>query len=853
MNDKIKQIIVITALLIGLLVASVFYFKPFQQNTTALLPYQAIPSSTPFVIDAHDLSLLLDKMDSTSYSDFYTKSAIFSTLKTDALFLNNLDSILNIQNTIFSNDILIGAGHVGGKEIGFLYITAIDDLDFSMTNLNQAVEPFGAKIVEYSFQGEQCFTLKDYIPSMEFTFTQLNGLLVGSFHSPLVEDAINTAKNEEEVLPAQQLIELKAKNTLADFNIIINQKEINNLSTTLLKTDFVSIMESQSNTDWSYLSMKIAENSILWNGETFYTDENLIKLINTDNKVSQVAENLPLNTAYFQSFLSTDSSYFVKEATNITYWTNWIDNEYAYFVLETFDTDFQQKSGMVFLTKDEKNAKASIENAGVSLTRKDTYGEQEIFAINSDFNSLFPHYIVNWDNEIFITFAEKTVFIANDISTIKTCLQKKKEGNTLASQSHYQEQANMGLNGQSSMTYCNIQRWKKAIDEMFLANIFDFSALSHYQQQSNNTNGSINSIGELNFGRPIVASGQMLWSATLDTISQFVPQVVKNHNDGSQELMTQDASGNLYLLSASGEIVFKQMIEDPIISEIFQVDYYKNGKLQYVFNTVEKIYIIDRNGTTVGDFPLNIPAKASSGILVTNYDNARDYRIFVATQNSKIYGFELDGAPLANWSPNTVEGTFDKALSHTLIDEKDYIFGQNINGDFIAFARNGDIRIEAKTGAYFNANFKPLKDGFVNGTKGKVYKITLEGEIQTAQIINGDYDSYNYTYSQQNDVQASAFCNGNKLIYAKTASNQFMTYSFDEKISTIIPLEHPNTYFAAHTGTQIYMIDEYGKAHNDFPKESITEPLLIKLYEDKDAVMVVQDNEGKLSVLEIVW
>ena len=52
------------------------------------------------------------------------------------------------------------------------------------------------------------------------------------------------------------------------------------------------------------------------------------------------------------------------------------------------------------------------------------------------------------------------------------------------------------------------------------------------------------------------------------------PAIVVNHNTGERELFVQDEGNTIYLIN-----------DVEINSEVYQVDMFKNGKLQYLFST----------------------------------------------------------------------------------------------------------------------------------------------------------------------------------------------------------------------------------------------------------------------------
>ena len=72
---------------------------------------------------------------------------------------------------------------------------------------------------------------------------------------------------------------------------------------------------------------------------------------------------------------------------------------------------------------------------------------------------------------------------------------------------------------------------------------------------------------------------------------------------GEKELFVQDDRHTVYLINDVGRVLWKLPLGQQINSEVYQVDLFKNGKLQYLFSTPDKMYLIDRNGMQRGVSP----------------------------------------------------------------------------------------------------------------------------------------------------------------------------------------------------------------------------------------------------------
>ncbi len=163
------------------------------------------------------------------------------------------------------------------------------------------------------------------------------------------------------------------------------------------------------------------------------------------------------------------------------------------------------------------------------------------------------------------------------------------------------------------------------------------------------------------------------WESLLDSMAIIKPALVTNHNTSAKEILVQDATNSLYLINSTGRVLWKNKLDDRIKSEIFQIDFYQNGKLQYLFNTASGIHLIDRNGNYVERYPVKFRADATNGLALFDYDNRKEYRIFVACSDRKVYVYDIEGNIIPGWKFPQSEGVVEKTIQHFRLKEKDYI------------------------------------------------------------------------------------------------------------------------------------------------------------------------------------
>ncbi|HLW07500.1 MAG TPA: hypothetical protein VKY45_08040 [Marinilabiliaceae bacterium] len=183
-----------------------------------------------------------------------------------------------------------------------------------------------------------------------------------------------------------------------------------------------------------------------------------------------------------------------------------------------------------------------------------------------------------------------------------------------------------------------------------------------------------------------------IWQSRLDSTVVGKPALVDNHNTGDKEVMVQDAKNNLYLINSVGRILWKRPLDGPIMSEIFQVDYYRNNKFQFLFNTADRLYLLDRNGNYVDKYPITLPEKATNGLAVFDYEKNKNYRLFIALMDKKVYLYDKSGNRNVGWSFPKSEGFVKQPVQHFTTQGRDYLVFADSYRCYIV-DRRGETRV----------------------------------------------------------------------------------------------------------------------------------------------------------------
>ena len=315
----------------------------------------------------------------------------------------------------------------------------------------------------------------------------------------------------------------------------------------------------------------------------------------------------------------------------------------------------------------------------------------------------------------------------------------------------------------------------------------------------------------------------------------YGPKSVINYQDNTEDLLVQDQNNVLHLINSAGQEVYSVPLSGPIVSDAFQIDYYKNSKLQILVATADRIYGIDRLGSALPGYPLGVNNENINHLNLVDYSNSKDYRYFISTAEGNLYLLDKTGEKLEGWDPNRIGSKTIGAPAHYRVPGKgDYMVALTENGNLQLFNRRGESQSgsSVKLGDSFASSLIAWSDPKSRSTKlvgitknGEVIHSNFNGEIgYRNQLIKNDRDSefllvpdqkqndFVFISRQFNEVSVldrsekplfSTRVSDEKLIYqyfdfgsdrqlfAVTDLNQEFCYLYDMKgnLQTTMPLE----------------------------------------------------------------
>ncbi len=297
------------------------------------------------------------------------------------------------------------------------------------------------------------------------------------------------------------------------------------------------------------------------------------------------------------------------------------------------------------------------------------------------------------------------------------------------------------------------------------------------------------------------------------------PYVVRNHNDGGQEIFFQDANNDVYLISKEGTLVWKKSIGQKINGSVNQIDFYNNRKLQYLFVTDSAIHLMDRNGDNVENFPRPINTELPLlNATPVDYDNSKRYRYLTYDRRGNAYLFDKNGGVLEGWNPRRGGVTLADLPKHIRVRGKDCFVFVRQDGTIELTNRRGELYegFPFKVGKRLAGDVKLSKGPDFNRTlitvssiDGQQLSINLNGTVQArSQLFKPSVES-------KFELISDKLGTDHIVIRKDSRGTVFFDSKGEELFSSELVLEDADkvSFYNFRNESEIYLINAGGQLH----------------------------------------
>ena len=219
----------------------------------------------------------------------------------------------------------------------------------------------------------------------------------------------------------------------------------------------------------------------------------------------------------------------------------------------------------------------------------------------------------------------------------------------------------------------------------------------------------------------------------------ITPSLIKNHRTNDLNIFFQDSDNKIILSDLSGNKIWSKNFESKIISDVHQIDMYKNNRLQFVFLTLEYLYILDIKGNVVKKVR-NKASGTKKYLSVFDYDKNKNYRLVVEEGRTvSMYDSKLN--VVKGFKGTKTKKNITNSMDHVRILNKDFLIQYYDDKTFEIFDRRGRVRIKLpKDLKYESTVFKNQNKLLFLSEGNEIVKIDISGEVSYQPFTDKIYN-----------------------------------------------------------------------------------------------------------------
>lgn len=593
------------------------------------------------------------------------------------------------------------------------------------------------------------FTIKRIVNEHnEYYNTIKNGIYIESKSKLLVENSLRNSNhiNTEKSGDLKKLYNISSSN----ISLLIS----NNFSKFLKNSNLKKLFKTSAISDWIQFDIELNQNKLTLNGIGFQQDSilkkiNILKDVNPS--LSIINKIIPSNFKQFKRIAYNHSKIIsnLENKISINELKKVINDSLLYDTNEIGKIFFENDTIYTISFKSNELLESLIQN---NSNASYIYRNNKIYEFN---NKLFKTKIPFEDFEIFKknygTLIENILILSNNNNSIENIILNFKNNSTLNKSSRFKKNYDNIPQKSNLLNVYNLSHFDTILFKDFNLKQENYRFwINHLSIEENIiyiTHSIAKSEKEIN-----VLGPKILFNLKLNDGIFLKPKWMTNYVTKKRELITQDNKNNLYLISSLGEIIWKRNLKSKIIGEITQIDLYKNGRLQYAFNTEKSFIILDKNGKEVKKIGHKKNAKVL-GLSVFDYDKNKNYR-FLICYDDQIKMLDSKMKIVRGFNKNNIKYKITNSPKHFRIGSKDYLI-INTERKLYITDRRGNIRIKVPESLnvsgneiYINKNSLLTIDNNNN-----LIRISLNGKISKKPLPLES--KYSITSNNKNTVYIS--------------------------------------------------------------------------------------------------
>ncbi len=772
MRFFLRFVLVISILAVGYLVYRYFIKGPVYQTWD-------------FISDQH--ALVLEIQHPTARFDSLQKVIIGSSVQSlpfmrrinaQLSHYREVDSTLKLSELSAESRLFVAISPTSSTELDALFIWEMSG-DLLKSYFRRTLEDYrkaGYRFTDRKYEGFLVKEVHDETGELQFSYLVLGDHLLGSTTAFLLEDALRTLQNADRSL-GRQLDKLETLGQPAEGvgRLYINHLKLADLLSVFAPADLLPLAQ------FSRLDYQWSADHLSATGFTTQDDE-WMSLFDTPPGTSDMFEVIPNATATLEhfTFSSPDAWYraLVNKYPEIE--KNQLEIEKAYdldlsFFLTTLDDELgiaelewlagEQPDQLVIfesVSPDESGAflRQAAGRMAADTLFSDRYGDFVIRAMNARLLDGLLGSLHGLEGTGYYFIYRDFIVFSNDLDQLKRQIKAIASENTWKKSFRFTRLMELSNRSANYSLFVNVSRswnqlmhhlkpdWRSYFEQYrgILQSLQLFSFQMSRVEESFYTSMVLYQPSPPK-NQPTAGSGRIF---QVNSPIRTPPFLVRSHTSPNWEVMVQDTLNQLFHVADDMTAIWAKVLNEPIVSDVVEIDYYKNGKLQYAFATQTQIHAIDRTGRYLSGFPLSLPSKEQIAYFeVVDYDGSKNYRLMCTTPAGNIYLFDKSGKDLEGWNPRATGG-LATGPQHIRVAGRDAFILLTDDGLFDLVNRRGQsypgFPLNAKT--RFTSNYFSEPTGSFATSKltalstmGELIQINFEGRVlDRRQLPREDMD-----------------------------------------------------------------------------------------------------------------
>lgn len=829
--------------------------------------FDAIPDDTRLIFEFKDPGDDFHLFKDSSWSSV-TSRGFITRLVSDIELLDSCFGSLKRTNAFLESAEVLASLHTTGAS-DFDYLWVLGDASSGKATPQQLADQLDGALRNHKFRKVRILE-KALADGSDLALAKTRGVLLISRSSYLVERAIIQIKDEPSIQKDATLAALQKRTAKSkDPRVYLQLEHLPELLSSDYDVSLGADNPLSSFAAWFAADFHLLDSKLFLSGYATTKQTSWLDNLSGPGHSIDFARAMPASTAMYCALSSShvgDLDRFKSEELQETFsehFLSWTGNGIAFVLNEPLTADVSNYSFLIVHSDDTTLSQRSLtqfaaELAGVEFAEP-MDARHGIYRLEnfSQLDALFglptraftdPH-VAHFDD--FVIFGNSAPALGIYLDRLKADQTLSKDLGFLSFRENLASQTN--LDWYFRPGFAKNMLTSLAKDESNTGQLLGLEPiglqLTHYDNHLFLLHAAIDVTGDAG-SAPSSGTLEAVWRLKLDTLSRLRPAVIQNHRTNQKNILVQDIDNVLYLISHSGELLWSREMNNRIVGEVHQVDYFRNGKLQLMFTTERAIQLIDILGRDVDEFPLRLPAPSTSGLSIANYEDQQTPRMFVACGNGNVYGYKLTGQPLPGWNPKRNVGLIPYPIEHFAAESKDYIHFTKADGTHMLLNRLGENRRAPVPGAAMRQGFARVmeddKFSFLNITEnGRLLRIDASGRTIADSLDIGDdvsavlidIDEDGYMEMAAGDTNAVFFLNSDGSERTRVSISGWKElYGFGETCTSCVGIYVPQQ-------REIYVLtgEEFDSR---FPIEASSPPQVGALLDEDQQVLIVCTADG---------